>query len=416
MGMATPMRTIVIIEEYKLHQRVYQNLLMGRGYNVLLANNIEEYVMLVQKTTPDLVLVNPINSRNNGIALMEHIRGPKASNNKIPMLVLSPKDDFELRRAANKLGAIDFLVKHLAQPKDVVKRIDSILDARPPAPKHALDPRSLKVGDVLDSRYELMERIGKGGQGAVFRAYDRRLEETIAIKILFLNPEIAEELLETFLREVRLSRKVAHKNVVRVHDVGQSGGIHYITMEFIKGTDLNHYIYNNWGISHADLLKIFIQVAHALQAAHQIGIVHRDIKPQNILVTKAGLAKVADFGIATAAGAMLKNTTELSIGTPDYMAPETTQAGCNYADPRIDIYSTGIVMYEAFTGVLPYEGKTVMEKIQLHLEGNALLPSAMNPNFPRSLEHLIMTAMRRQPIDRFQDMNEMILALHHLKL
>lgn len=410
------MRTIVIFEENKLHQRLYQNLLMGRGYNILLVSSIEEYIMIVQRTTPDLVLVNPINSRNNGVAVMEHIRGPKASNNKIPMLVLSPKDDLKLRKIANQLGAVDFLIKHLAPPKEVVKKIDSILEARQPAPKHALDPRALKVGDVLDDRYEIMERIGKGGQGAVFRAFDRRLEEEVAVKILILNPEIAEELLETFLREVRLSRKVAHKNVVRVHDVGQSGGIHYITMEFVKGSDLNQFIYDNWGISHADLLEIFIQVAQALQAAHQIGIVHRDIKPQNILITKTGIAKVADFGIATAAGAMLKNTTELSIGTPDYMAPETTQAGCNYADPRIDIYSLGIVMYEAFTGVLPYEGKTVMEKIQLHLEGNALLPSALNPNFPRSLEHVIMTAMRRQPADRYQDMNEMILALHHVKL
>ncbi|MGB3976985.1 MAG: protein kinase [bacterium] len=410
------MRTIVIFEENKLHQRLYQNLLMGRGYNILLVSSIEEYIMIVQRTTPDLVLVNPINSRNNGVAVMEHIRGPKASNNKIPMLVLSPKDDLKLRKIANQLGAVDFLIKHLAPPKEVVKRIDGILEARQPAPKHALDPRALKVGDVLDDRYEIMERIGKGGQGAVFRAFDRRLEEEVAVKILILNPEIAEELLETFLREVRLSRKVAHKNVVRVHDVGQSGGIHYITMEFVKGSDLNQFIYDNWGISHADLLEIFIQVAQALQAAHQIGIVHRDIKPQNILIAKTGIAKVADFGIATAAGAMLKNTTELSIGTPDYMAPETTQAGCNYADPRIDIYSLGIVMYEAFTGVLPYEGKTVMEKIQLHLEGNAQLPSALNPNFPRSLEHVIMTAMRRRPADRYQDMNEMILALHHVKL
>jgi CheY-like chemotaxis protein len=410
------MRTILIVEENKMFQKMYQNLLMGRSFDILLAGSLEECDMLLKKTTPDLVLLNPINSRNNGVTIMEHIRGPKSANTNIPMLILSPKDDFELKKAAQRFGAVDFLIKHLAPPKTVVKKIESILAHRKPAPKHALDPRSLKVGDVLDNRYEILERIGKGGQGAVFRAHDRRLEEEVALKILILNPELAEELLETFLREVKLSRKVAHQNVVRVHDVGQSGGVHYITMEFVNGTDLNQYIYDNWGLAYPDLIKIFIQVAQALQAAHQIGIVHRDVKPQNILLTPEAVVKVADFGIASATGAMLKSTSELSIGTPDYMAPETAQAGCNLADPRIDVYSLGIVMYEVFTGVLPFEGKTLMEKIQLHLEGNAKFPTAMNPNFPPALEHIIMTAMHRRPASRFHDMSELIMALRRLKL
>ena len=289
------MRTILIIEENKMFQKMYQSLLMGRSFDILLASTLEECDMQLQKATPDLVLLNPINSRNNGVKIMERIRGPKAVKANIPMLIISPKDDMSLKKEAHRLGAVDFMIKHLAPPKVVVKRIESILEHRQPAPKHALDPRSLKVGDVLDDRYEILERVGKGGQGAVFRAHDRRLEEEIAMKILILNPELAEELLETFLREVRLSRKVAHKNVVRVHDVGQSGGIHYITMEFINGSDLNQYIYDNWGIGYEALIQLFIQVAMALNAAHQKGIVHRDVKPQNILITSDGLVKVADF-------------------------------------------------------------------------------------------------------------------------
>ncbi|MBN1295685.1 protein kinase [bacterium] len=398
-----------------MFQKIYQNLLMGRSFNIYLAGNLEECETQLQKTTPDLVLVNPINSRGNGIRIMERIRGPKAVKANIPMLVISPKDDMELKSAAMQLGAVDFLIKHLAPPKTVVKRVEAILEHRPPAPKHALDPRALKVGDVLDDRYEILERVGKGGQGAVFRAHDRRLQEEVAMKILILNPELAEELLESFLREVKLSRKVAHRNVVRVHDVGQSGGVHYITMEFVYGTDLNQYIYDNWGLGYGALNDIMIQVTHALRAAHQLGIVHRDVKPQNIMITREGLVKVADFGIASAAGAMLKNTSELSIGTPDYMAPETAQPECNLADPRIDVYSLGVVMYEAYTGVLPFEGKTLMEKIQLHLEGNVRPPSTLNPSFPPALEHVILTAMKRMPGDRFQDMGELLLALKRLQ-
>lgn len=409
------MRSILIIEENKMFQKIYQNLLMGRSFNIYLAGNLEECETQLQKTTPDLVLVNPINSRGNGIRIMERIRGPKAVKANIPMLVISPKDDMELKSAAMQLGAVDFLIKHLAPPKTVVKRVEAILEHRPPAPKHALDPRALKVGDVLDDRYEILERVGKGGQGAVFRAHDRRLQEEVAMKILILNPELAEELLESFLREVKLSRKVAHRNVVRVHDVGQSGGVHYITMEFVYGTDLNQYIYDNWGLGYGALNDIMIQVTHALRAAHQLGIVHRDVKPQNIMITREGLVKVADFGIASAAGAMLKNTSELSIGTPDYMAPETAQPECNLADPRIDVYSLGVVMYEAYTGVLPFEGKTLMEKIQLHLEGNVRPPSTLNPSFPPALEHVILTAMKRMPGDRFQDMGELLLALKRLQ-
>ncbi|HPQ40166.1 MAG TPA: protein kinase [bacterium] len=409
------MRSILIIEENKMFQKIYQNLLMGRSFQVYLAGSIEECENQLKKTTPDLVLVNPINSRGNGIRIMERIRGPKAVKANIPMLVISPKDDMDLKSAAMQLGAVDFLIKHLAPPKTVVKRVEHILEHRPPAPKHALDPRALKVGDVLDDRYEILERVGKGGQGAVFRAHDRRLEEEVAMKILILNPELADDLLDSFLREVKLSRKVAHRNVVRVHDVGQSGGVHYITMEFVYGADLNQYIYDNWGLGYRELTDIMIQVALALQAAHQLGIVHRDVKPQNIMITAEGLVKVADFGIAAAAGAMLKNTSELSIGTPDYMAPETAQPECDLADPRIDVYSLGVVMYEAFTGVLPFEGKTLMEKIQLHLEGNVRPPSALNPEFPRPLEHVILTAMARNPGRRFQDIGELLVALRRLQ-
>ena len=274
----------------------------------------------------------------------------------------------------------------------------------------------MKVGDVLDNRYEILDRLGKGGQGAVFRANDRKLEEEVALKILILNPEIAEELMESFLREVKLSRKITHQNVVRVYDIGQSGGIHYITMELVKGSDFNQYIYDHWPVSFQDLRIIFVKVASALKSAHSMGIVHRDIKPQNILLTADANVKVADFGIASAAGAMLKTTEELSIGTPDYMAPEIAHADGSDLDHRIDIYSLGIVMYEAFTGVLPYEGKTLIEKIQLHQEGNPKPPTSFNSEFPKDLERVILTCMCKDPESRFQDMEEVVLTLKSIDL
>ena len=410
------MQRILIIEENKMFQKIYQNLLMGRGFEVMRAGSVEECDQRLREMTPDLVLVNPIISSGRGVELMERIRGPHGGETHIPMLVISSKDDVEMKTHAMRLGALEFLVKHMAPPKVVVKKIEQLLEHRPPAPNHALDPRALKVGDILDDRYEIVEKVGKGGQGAVFRSYDKKLGEELALKILILNPEIAGELMESFLREVKLSRKITHPNVIRVYDIGQSGGIHYITMEFIRGADLNQYQFDHWPLSFKDLKAIFVQVAEALKSAHELGIVHRDIKPQNILITDSGFAKVADFGIASAAGAMLRNTEELSVGTPDYLAPELAMADFNQADHRIDIYSLGIVMYEAFTGVLPYEGKTMMEKIQLHQDGNPKNPRSFNPGFPADLERLILTCMAKNPADRLRNMDEVSQALESLEL
>ncbi len=410
------MRKILIVEENKMFQKIYQNLLMARGFEVHLASNLQESDIVLKNLTPDLVLVNPIISSGKGAELMERIRGPQRGASGIPMLVISSKDDVQMRTKALELGAVEYLVKHQAAPKIVVKKIEEILQHRPPAPKHALDPRALKIGDVLDDRYEIREQLGKGGQGAVFRAFDLRLEEEVALKILILNPEIAEELMDSFLQEVRLTRKITHPNVVRLYDVGKSGGIHYITMELIKGVDFNKFLFDHWPVSFAQLRDIFIQVASALRVAHSIGIIHRDIKPQNFLITEDETVKVADFGIASAAGAMLRTTEELSLGTPDYMAPEYSRPDFNKPDARVDIYSLGVVMYEAFTGVLPYEGETLMEKIQLHIEGNAKAPSALNPNFPMDLERVIMTAMHKDPESRFQDMDEVLASLKRITL
>lgn len=409
------MRTILIVEENPMFLKIYQNLLMGRSFNVLIAASVEECEERLMEMTPDLVLVNPIISSGRGIELMEKIRGPKSGHSGIPMVVISSKDDVEIKNAARRLGAVEVLVKHFAPPKVVVKKIEAHLQHRPPAPKHALDPRALKSGDVLEHRYQIKERLGKGGQGAVFHALDLKLQEDVAVKILILNPEIAEELMESFLKEVKLSRKIAHPNVIRVHDIGQSGAVHYITMELIQGVDLNQYIFDHWPMGYGGLVEIFKQVSSGLEAAHKLGIVHRDIKPQNILMTEDGMAKVGDFGIASAAGAMLKTTEELSIGTPDYMAPEMAESDGNMADLRIDIYSLGIVMYEAFTGILPFEGKSLMEKIQLHMEGNPTPPSAMNPDFPPDLETIILKCMDRDPEQRYSSMHDVYTSLSMAK-
>ncbi len=410
------MRKILIIEENKMFQRIYQNLLMGRGFEVYLAGSMRECDQRLKEITPDLVLVNPVISSGKGIALMERIRGPNQGLSGIPMLVISSKDDPKLKNSAMQLGAVQFMVKHIAPPKVVVKKIEQILEHHKPAPKHALDPRALKPGDVLDHRYEILDRLGKGGQGAVFRAFDKKLNEELAIKILILNPALAEELMDSFLREVKLSRKITHRNVVRLYDIGQSGGVHYLTMELIIGMDFNHYMFEHWPMSYSDLLNIFKQIVEGLNAAHQLGIVHRDVKPQNILLTSDGTVKITDFGIAAAAGAMMKTTEELSVGTPDYMAPELAEADFDSADQRIDIYSLGIFMYEAFTGVLPYEGKTIVETIQLHAKGNPKHPRDLNPDFPQELERIILKCMHRDPGQRFNSMEEILAALNKLNL
>src|SRR5438552_11905621 len=231
---------------------------------------------------------------------------------------------------------------------------------------------NVQRGDVFAARYDILSTLGKGGMGVVYRAHDRQLDEDVALKVL--RPEVVKDdptLLERFKQEIKLARRITHRNVLRTHDFGETAGTPYISMEYLEGVALKDLLRNKGALPLGVGLRIAKQMCQGLEAAHQQGVVHRDIKPQNVLILpETGDLKIMDFGIARVsemkAGAAGLTSTGTVMGTPDYMPPEQAQG--QPADFRSDIYSLGIVFYEIFTGHLPFSGDTVMAVVLAHIQ------------------------------------------------
>ena len=252
-----------------------------------------------------------------------------------------------------------------------------------------------RAGQLFAGRYEIVELLGAGGMGTVYKARDRELGELVAVKTL--KREAVDDdptLLERFRDEIRLARRISHRSIVRTHDVGQSGGFRYITMEYVEGTSLAQLIAARGRLSPAGTLSIGKQLARALEAAHEQGVLHRDVKPQNLMVTGDGLLKVMDFGIARLTGAA-KGVTQsgMIVGTPAYMAPE--QLGSEPLDARVDVYAAGVVLYECLTGQQPFRGGSAYEIIAAVLADDPPSPAELRPGVPVELSVVVMQAMAK---------------------
>ncbi len=261
--------------------------------------------------------------------------------------------------------------------------------------------RGLTRGTVLAKRFEVIEEIGHGGMGTVYKVYDPRIDEVLAVKIL--KPEIASdaETIERFRNEIRLARKVAHRHVCRMYDLGEDGLTVYITMEFVPGEDLKSFIRRSKVINEAKVLDLSFQIAEGLQEAHRQGIVHRDLKPQNIMIDREGNAKIMDFGIARSLSSRGQTGTGVIIGTPEYMAPE--QADGRGADQRTDIYALGAIMFEMATGRLPFEGETPLSIVLKHKSERPTVPSELNSQLSPGLCRMIMKCLEKDPGKRYQN-------------
>ncbi len=271
-------------------------------------------------------------------------------------------------------------------------------------PSQASMANVLRPGSVFANRYEVKELLGMGGMGVVYRAFDRELQEAVAIKTL--RPEaLAGDgvALERFKQEIRLARKIAHRNVVRTYDLGEVNGLYYLTMEYVEGTPLKQLIATRGPLPVPVTLTIGKQLCRALEVAHEQGVIHRDIKPQNIAVDSNGFLKVMDFGIARLAnrprdkGLTLEG---MSIGTPDYMSPE--QLSGMELDARSDLYSAGVVLFECLTRRLPFEADTMYALVAKHLEEQPPDPRTLNADVPEPLAQVILKAMASEPADRYQ--------------
>ena len=268
------------------------------------------------------------------------------------------------------------------------------------------------VGKRLDGRYEIQEIIGVGGMSVVYKAYDNVDDRIVAVKILkeeFLNND---DFKRRFKNESKAIALLSHENIVKVYDVNFGEKLQYIVMEYIDGITLKEFINKQGSITWNDALFFMTQILRAVQHAHDKGIVHRDIKPQNIILLPNGNLKVTDFGIARFSRSDTKTLTEQAIGSVHYISPE--QAKGEYTDEKADIYSIGVVLYEMLSGKVPFEADSAVSVALMQVNSNAEDLRKINPDIPLGLEQICMHAMQKNPADRYQSATEMLLDIEEI--
>ncbi|MBR0510291.1 MAG: Stk1 family PASTA domain-containing Ser/Thr kinase [Clostridia bacterium] len=267
---------------------------------------------------------------------------------------------------------------------------------------------------VIGNRYEIQEIVGIGGMAVVYKAYDRQDDRTVAIKILKDEYLANEEFRMRFKNESQAIAMLSHPNIVKVYGVNFGINLQYIVMEYVEGITLKEYIERQHVVDRKEALHFIIQILRALQHAHDKGIVHRDVKPQNILLLPNATIKVTDFGIARFNRAESRNVVESSaIGSVHYISPE--QARGEYTDGRSDIYSAGVVLYEMLTGKLPFESENDISVAIMHVRDEAVRPRELNPSIPEGLEQITLRAMQKNPADRYQSAAEFLSDLYAIK-
>ena len=268
------------------------------------------------------------------------------------------------------------------------------------------------IGRLLDGRYEILEAIGFGGMAVVYKARCHRLNRLVAIKILKDELSKDEEFRNRFHAESQAVAKLNHPNIMSVHDVSTHEGTDYIVMELIDGITLKQYMEKKGTLNWKETLHFAMQIAKALEHAHSQGIVHRDIKPHNVMVLKNGSAKVTDFGIARLMS-QSNTLTKEALGSVHYISPEQAKGG--RVDNRSDLYSLGVVMYEMMTGRAPYDGDSPVAVAIQHINGGATMPSVLNPNIPGGLEQIIMKCMATDPSQRYNSATALLYDLEELR-
>jgi len=271
----------------------------------------------------------------------------------------------------------------------------------------------LERGSLFAERYEVIEELGQGGMGSVYRVMDRKINEEVALKLL--RPEIAadQKTITRFANEMKLARKIAQRNVCKMYDLGEEEGIHYITMEYVPGEDLKSIIKMTRQLSVGAAIKITKQICEGLAEAHRLGIVHRDLKSNNILIDKEGNARIMDFGLASSLAQKRLTGKGVVLGTPDYISPEQVEG--TGIDPRSDIYSLGVILYEMLTGQVPFVGDTALSIALKHKSETPRDPAELNPELPKALSLLILQCLEKDKQKRIQNAAELLSKLHEIE-
>ncbi len=319
----------------------------------------------------------------------------------------------------SKSGLSKLLKERLENLETLICRLDSEMNSRlersfsmlkiatgSSAPGVSQMPTTfMNVSSALESRYQILKELGRGGMGIVFQAYDKQLKEQVAIKILSPLLSNDPEALERLKREVSSARRVTHPNVIRIHDISELNGLHFISMEFFEGVSLKDYIKKTGMLSLMQALNIALQICDGLEAAHRQGVIHRDLKSQNVIIGSTNQIKIIDFGLARSLNVEGLTATGLIMGTPEYMAPE--QVAGKSVDERADIYSLGIILYEMFTGRVPFTGDSAIAVGFKQLKEDPPKPRDINPQLPSEIESVILQALQKNPLSRFLSVGEL---------
>ena len=293
-------------------------------------------------------------------------------------------------------------------------KIDDTFTYTPPTQPPREDTLYFSPGEIFGPRYKIIEEIGRGGMGRVYKAEDKELGITVALKMIHPEYSSRSHIIERFKKETLLARSISHENVIRIHDIGEVDRIKFISMDYVKGQSLKELILTSGTLTADTAISITKQICEAINIANQKGIVHRDLKPQNILIDNSGKAYVTDFGVAKSVEVMEDSAPGLIIGTIQYISPE--QAKGEKADTRSDIYSLGIIMYEMLTGEKPFKAETYTGYIQKHIHEIPKSPSKFNPNIPSYLEKIILKCLEKDKRDRYQNTEEILHDLEEQKI
>ncbi len=271
----------------------------------------------------------------------------------------------------------------------------------------------LDIGTLFAGRYHIIEELGRGGMGKVYKVFDKELKEKMALKLL--RPEIAadEKMIDRFRNELKFARKITHKNICRMYDFNKDEENSYITMEYVSGEDLKSSVTRMGPLSAGKTVFLARQMCEGLAEAHKLGVIHRDLKPQNIMIDRAGNIRIMDFGIARSVQAKGVTATGVMIGTPEYMAPEQVEG--KHVDQRADIYSLGVILFELLTGTVPFEGDTPITVAIKHLKDEAPEPKKLNATVPDDLNKVVLKCLEKDRTKRYKNVEELLSALDKIE-